>query len=547
MKDEQSPSGVMEHIPDLLNAEPRGPRDRLALQKMLQFAFASGESGGALRRTLADLDVSESSWTEDCFVTELFIDELLEGCFQLSARRFGRDFKPPQNLAYLKKVLVHPPSSEESVRFRQEIQQELLGDQELRSRFEIVYRRLAELRAELDSAGVMGSEYSTRRRIEILVQIKETVDVVSEEFGASSSGIVRVREWAQEFRESEGYALLRDFVDYEGRLSSVQLKLRVGVDGSVRSFVITELEENAGSEFYQSPFQRFWSRLGLFLRGYKVGRDELVARVVERVFDAIDGSLSYFLPLIGHMEFHLAALAFIDTCADKGLETCYPEFKDNGEGRQIRRLFNPLLFHEETPPVPCDLEARRSDAMMVITGPNSGGKTRLLQAVGMMQLLGQGGVAVPARRATIRFRPGMFLSLIENATADQEEGRLGTELLRVRRLFEQTSHGSLIILDELCSGTNPSEGEEIFLLVLSLLKELSPEVFITTHFLRFAEQLAQKHPDLDLEFLQVELDGDEEPTYQFVPGVARTSLAGRTAKRLGVTRERLRELIERNK
>jgi DNA mismatch repair protein MutS2 len=170
-----------------------------------------------------------------------------------------------------------------------------------------------------------------------------------------------------------------------------------------------------------------------------------------------------------------------------------------------------------------------------------------VQALALTQVLGQAGWFVPAKRAVLQARHGLFVSLSHEASSDQREGRLGTELLRIRRMFEQLRFGSLVILDELCSGTNPSEGEEIFELVVSLLAELEPQAFITTHFLQFASRLEQERPVARLEFLQVELDAHENPTYGFVPGVATTSLAERTAERLGVTREALQELVDRAK
>ena len=63
--------------------------------------------------------------------------------------------------------------------------------------------------------------------------------------------------------------------------------------------------------------------------------------------------------------------------------------------------------------------------------------------------------------------------------------------------------------------------------------------FVTTHLLLFAAELAAEQSAMPLGFLQVELDADERPTYRFVPGVAKTSLAQRTAARLGVTRGEL--------
>ncbi len=79
---------------------------------------------------------------------------------------------------------------------------------------------------------------------------------------------------------------------------------------------------------------------------------------------------------------------------------------------------------------------------------------------------------------------------------------------------------------------------------MNLLGELRPAAFITTHFLAFARRLSNESSSL--EFLQVELDAQERPTYRFAPGVATTSLAHKTAKRLGVTESALRALVLEN-
>jgi DNA mismatch repair protein MutS2 len=134
---------------------------------------------------------------------------------------------------------------------------------------------------------------------------------------------------------------------------------------------------------------------------------------------------------------------------------------------------------------------------------------------------------------------GLFVSLVEEEGASQTEGRLGRELVRIRCLFEEMSRRSMVILDELCSGTNPSEGTEVFAMVLRLLRRVEPTAFVTTHFLDFARSLRDQHTIPGLEFLQVQVDARLESTYQFEPGVAETSLATLTAERLGVTFERL--------
>jgi DNA mismatch repair protein MutS2 len=134
---------------------------------------------------------------------------------------------------------------------------------------------------------------------------------------------------------------------------------------------------------------------------------------------------------------------------------------------------------------------------------------------------------------------------LQETRVDQTEGRLGVELMRIRSLFERLPAGAVVLLDELCSGTNPSEGEEIVELVLKTLTRLRPQAYITTHFLEFASRLHEHQVIPELRFLQVALGPNQAPTYQFAPGVARSSLAGVAAARLGVTGEQLTALVER--
>jgi DNA mismatch repair protein MutS2 len=143
------------------------------------------------------------------------------------------------------------------------------------------------------------------------------------------------------------------------------------------------------------------------------------------------------------------------------------------------------------------------------------------------------------------WRTGLFVSGYEESVVDQEKGRLGAELVRIRGVFERIHPDQLVILDELCSGTNPSEAEALIRLVLELLGRFKPQAFITTHFLEFARGLAESPPIPIMSFLQAQLDSRQKPTYQFGQGVATTSLAAQTAARLGVTREDLEAVIQR--
>jgi DNA mismatch repair protein MutS2 len=372
---------------------------------------------------------------------------------------------------------------------------------------------------------------------------------MGESFESASSGLARLRDFAAEARAGEGFRRLSALLDYHENLSTLDVRVRVGLDGRVRGLEMLAMRENEGNWFYASPVGRFLGKLSALLRGYRFSEQEMLARIVDRIFEGLEDEIVQLFQVIGDMEFYLAALAFRDLAESSGLSVCLPELVSPGETseRSLLGLFNPLLLSQGVRVVPCNLASPRHDMTVIVTGPNSGGKTRLLQSIALAQMLGQAGFFAPAREARLALAPGLFVSLIEEATADQSEGRLGTELIRIRSLFEKLSVGSMVILDELCSGTNPSEGEEIFELVITLLAELAPQAFITTHFLQLAARIERKPPVARLAFFQVELDQHQFPTYGFVPGVAETSLAQRTAARLGVTREELLALVEASK
>jgi DNA mismatch repair protein MutS2 len=294
---------------------------------------------------------------------------------------------------------------------------------------------------------------------------------------------------------------------------------------------------------------KFFRRLFSLLKGYRFSEEDIMSHLLDQVFTGLEGEVIEILGLSIHLEYYLRGLAFREVCQEKGLSVCLPELVPADAEHQPRRLvdlFNPWLLTGQSRVVPCTLEQGEARVTTIVTGPNSGGKTRLMQSLAVTQLLAQGGMFVPAAEARLPAVEHLFLSLLEHADASQAEGRLGLELLRIREVFESSGPSALVIMDELCSGTNPSEGERIFEMVLGLFEELEPQVLITTHFLDFAAAL-QKKNGTKLQFLQVEIGERDVPTYQFVPGVASTSLARNTAARLGVTREELLGLIEAHK
>ena len=531
----------MTAVPDLLYPEPQRRLDARALREALTFAFATGGTADVFNKIWERAEFGASDFSSDCFARELFLSDFVARCLSFTV---GNQKYVPER-AHLLRLISHPPRDPNATRFRHEILRELVAHPERAQELGRLAAKIRILVLKLEAPD-RGKRYDAiGRRVDILRSVRELLDDLSQAFPDSSSGLARIAVFAAEQRKIPGYETLVNLLEHENERATVELRVKVGFDGQLRSFEIVRTTENHENPFYRTRLGRLLTKLTLWIQGYGFREAELIGRLVNAAFDGVQECVLSLFQLLVDMEFYLASLALKQLATSNGLEMCLPELHTETEARtELEALFNPFLLLEEKPPKTCNINAAER-ALVVITGPNSGGKTRLLQALALAQLLGQAGSFVPAKRALLQARSGLFVSLSHEASSDQREGRLGTELLRIRRMFEQLSFGSLVILDELCSGTNPSEGEDIFELVVSLLAELEPQAFITTHFLQFASRLERERPVPRLEFLQVELDAQENPTYGFVPGVATTSLAERTAERLGVTREALRELVER--
>ncbi|WP_437893547.1 MutS-related protein [Sorangium sp. So ce124] len=532
-----------DRIPSLLFVDPPARADLDELRQSLSFAFTSGVSGGLFAQALDRAPIAPSTWDPKSFAPDLFLEELVARCFRV---RVG-GHEAVVHRGFILRVLSRPPSDPRVTELRREILHELSGSPTFRRQLERLYTASCRLRGALEGA-VAGKKFDpTRRQLDVLAIVKEVFDLMSESFEGARSGLSRLRDFGQAVQATEGYRSMADLLNYDEHLATLRLDIRVGADGRIRGFDVVTVRERQENPFVLSPVRRWLAKLEMFFRGYSFGDGEVMARLVDAVFEGIEDQVVKLVPLVGEMEVYLGALGFRDLAEAAGLEVCLPELRSAAEGeRVLLGLFNPLLVAGGGKAVPCDVVTDRADTTLLVTGPNSGGKTRLLQSVALTQLLAQAGMFVPARRASVARVPGLVVSLIQETKFDQSEGRLGMELLRIRALFEELGPGAMVILDELCSGTNPSEGEEIFELVVTLLEKLRPQAFITTHFLTFAARLEREKAIRNLRFVQVELDAAQRPTYQFVDGVAATSLAAQAAARLGVTRGELEGLIDRN-
>jgi DNA mismatch repair protein MutS2 len=540
-----SPAAKGPRVLDLLHEESRVWGDLSGSSELVRFAFEGGDCAGVFDALIEALPLSPTDFASDSFASQLYLDEFIRAALQLKIG--GTRIEP--NTKLLRRVLETPPCDPLDCTVRQRVLAELVARADLRHDLERLYLSICQLRDAL-SMSTVAEPNLVRRKIAVLVALQHCVNAMADGFADAHSVLARLRSEGTAIRSMQAWSRLVQLVDLEGNIATVDVRLRLGSDGTIRGFGVLAIRENHENDALPGPFRRLIERVISFLRGYRYGEIEVVVRLLEEVFAPLADKVVEILALTGALELYLAAMSFRDLSREKGLAVSLPTIIDGPSldpnehaERTIEGLFNPLLFLQDVTPKPCDVPIARHDALVVVTGPNSGGKTRLLQSLALTQLLGQVGLFVPAEKAQLVRAPNIFLSLVTDGDAGQIEGRLGTELLRIRQLFERLEPGSLAILDELCSGTNPLEGESIFEMVVSLLPRLRPQVFVSTHFLGLAARLAEVRPVESLAFLQVELDLDERPTYQFVPGVATTSLAHKVAARLGVTPSELEALV----
>lgn len=173
------------------------------------------------------------------------------------------------------------------------------------------------------------------------------------------------------------------------------------------------------------------------------------------------------------------------------------------------------------------------DKLVLVTGPNSGGKTAFCKTVTQIQVLAQIGCYVPAASATLTVADRIFYQVSEVSHLNDGEGRFGTELKRTKDIFLATTPKSLVVLDELSEGTTFEEKMESSTNVLEGFYRKGNSTLLITHNHQLVDLFVKKRIGLPR---QVEFANDL-PTYKLIAGISRVSHADRVAKKIGFSKE----------
>ncbi|MBN1542668.1 endonuclease MutS2 [candidate division KSB1 bacterium] len=273
---------------------------------------------------------------------------------------------------------------------------------------------------------------------------------------------------------------------------------------------------------------------------------------IERILAALSDFCRKFLPAI---ETDVKALAQLDLVfARAGLSAALnahaPEFSESVE-LFLAQARHPLLLLRtgESRVVPLDLELSGQERICVISGPNAGGKTVALKTAGLLVLMARAGLHIPALpHSKIGRIERVFAAIGDEQSLENDLSTFSSHLRRLKEIVDQATANSLVLVDEIGSGTDPDEGSALAMSVLEHLVRLSCLCVVTTHqsalkaFAYETTGVANGSMEFDIQTLQ--------PTYRFRKGVPGSSYAFEIAQRLGLAEPlivRARELVGSHK
>ncbi|WP_337867254.1 endonuclease MutS2 [Meiothermus sp.] len=216
-----------------------------------------------------------------------------------------------------------------------------------------------------------------------------------------------------------------------------------------------------------------------------------------------------------------------------------PRLNQDGLYR-LKAARHPLI----TNPISNDLELSQEHRILLITGPNMGGKTAFLKTLGLAVLMAQCGLFVAAERAEIAFPDQLFVDIGDQQSIQESLSTFAAHVLQLKEVLISATPHSLVLIDELGSGTDPEEGAALSQAFVEGLLAKEVRGLITTH-LSPLKAFAQDTPGVRNASMRFDLE-NLRPTYQLVVGAPGRSYALSIAQRLGFPQaevERAKELL----
>lgn len=264
----------------------------------------------------------------------------------------------------------------------------------------------------------------------------------------------------------------------------------------------------------------------------RLEEDELreIRRILAELTDLIQKSapeMRYAVSISAYLEATLAKAQF-----GRDFDCCRPS-PATGNLLSLVRARHPVLEdnlrRDQVPVVPVSLDLSMDRTVLVISGPNAGGKTVVLKTVGLLALMAQSGIPVPAEEATLPVFDHILADIGDQQSITNHLSTFSAHVLALGSMIRTATRRSLILLDEIGGSTDPAEGAALAQAILEHFRAAGALVIGTTHYnrLKLYAETTSGVRNAAMEFNEVTL----EPTYRLIHGLAGSSSGLKIAER----------------
>ena len=252
--------------------------------------------------------------------------------------------------------------------------------------------------------------------------------------------------------------------------------------------------------------------------------EEILANLSNLAADAVE-DIAFNLELLVELDFIFAKAKFA-----RSYNGSQPIFNTDGI-IDIKQGRHPLL--EKHSVVPVDIRLGEEYNLLIVTGPNTGGKTVSLKTLGLFTLMGQAGLHIPALEGSkLSVFDDVFADIGDEQSIEQSLSTFSSHMSNIVYIVDHASENSLCLFDELGGGTDPVEGAALAIAILNHLKNMGARCMATTHYSELktyalsTENVENASCEFDIKTLQ--------PTYKLMIGIPGKSNAFAISKKLGL-------------